>query len=156
MADQNLWDFLQESLQIEGILRPPLLPEVEAAEKFLALPALTVGDVSALVLAFQRDGALRSRRGMNVRVGSHVPPAGGPSVVKTLENILTVAPATDPWITHVDFESLHPYLDGNGRAGRLIWLWQWKKLGRAIPKSFLHQFYYQSLNMGGRLLKVRK
>jgi Fic family protein len=54
--------------------------------------------------------------------------------------------STDPWKCHVRFETLHPFLDGIGRTGRAIWVWQMQRIGRdpfALP--FLHRAYYQSL-----------
>ena len=44
--------------------------------------------------------------------------------------------------THVRYELLHPFLDGNGRSGRALWLWL---MGQA-PLGFLHTFYYQTLS----------
>ena len=51
----------------------------------------------------------------------------------------------DPWWTHCLYEELHPFLDGNGRSGRVLWLWQQR--GRPTPPLlFLHRFYYESLD----------
>jgi Fic family protein len=37
---------------------------------------------------------------------------------------------------HVRFEDLHPFEDGNGRTGRLIYLWHRQKLG--LPIHIIH------------------
>ena len=42
-------NFVRESNQIEGIVRPPTLAEVEALRSFLALPAVRVGDLENFV-----------------------------------------------------------------------------------------------------------
>lgn len=90
---------------------------------------------------------LRDRSGMNVRVGFYVAPPGGPEIGKRLTAILKAAnKGADPWRTHVDFEKLHPFCDGNGRTGRAIWAWQMKRNGRdpfALP--FHHRWYYETL-----------
>lgn len=142
----HLFDFLTESLRIEGIMRPPLPDEVAATEKFLALQALTVEDVSALVTAYQKGAALRSKTGMDVQVGNHRPPRGGPNIAKKLAGLLENAIGKDAWATHIEYERLHPFMDGNGRSGRAIWAWQRLKRGHRIPKSFLHMWYYETLD----------
>ena len=38
--------------------------------------------------------------------------------------------------THIKFEDLHPFEDGNGRIGRLIMLWQRQKYG--LPILIIH------------------
>ncbi len=92
---------------------------------------------------------IRRHEGMDVRVGNHIAPEGGPSIVRQLQHILDkVNRASDgPWSVHVAFETLHLYMDGNGRTGRAIWAWQMRGLGHdpfALP--FLHRFYYQTLD----------
>src|SRR5258705_12367518 len=91
---------------------------------------------------------IRRHKGMNVRVGNHIAPEGAPSIVGRLRRILNNAnrASDSPWKVHVAFETLHPYMDGNGRTGRAIWAWQMQGLGHdpfALP--FLHRFYYQTL-----------
>jgi hypothetical protein len=87
--------------------------------------------------------------GMNVRVGAHIPPAGGPHIAIMLKSILAeVNTGTmSPYRAHLAYETLHPFMDGNGRSGRAVWLWQ---MQRDTPYSslalgFLHRFYYQTL-----------
>lgn len=141
-------DFLSESLRIEGIMRPPLLPEIEATEKFLQLPKLTVDDVVKLAQVYQPDALLRTKMNMNVRVGNHYPPKGGPAVVAKLVAILDNAVNKNPWKTHVEYMGLQPLSSGNGRTGRTIWLWQRIRQGGEVPRSFLHEMYPEALSVG--------
>jgi hypothetical protein len=90
---------------------------------------------------------LRVHHGMDVRVGAYVAPPGGPAIGRALKRIAAKANAgADAWQTHIEFEKLHPYLDGNGRTGRALWAWQMRGQGRSpFVISFLHRFYYLTL-----------
>jgi len=142
-------DFIRESNRIEGILRDLTEDEIAAHERLLKLFQLhptTVGDFQAVIAPGK---PIRERTGMNVRVGNHIAPEGGPGIIRRLQRILSNANdgSRSPWSVHIAFETLHPYMDGNGRTGRAIWAWQMQRLGHdpfALP--FLHRFYYQTLD----------
>ena len=147
----DLTDFIRESNRIEGIVREPTKEEISAAENFLALGQITVDDVAMLVSVFQPDARLRNRPGMNVRVGRHVAPEGGPEIEKELTGLLKAVngDVLTPYNIHVWYETLHPFIDGNGRSGRMIWAWQMKQR-TGFPLGFLHHFYYQTLGANSR------
>jgi hypothetical protein len=139
--------FVRESNRIEGISREPLQRELDAHAAFLALPTVTVEDLESFV-SLIAGVPLRRAVGQDVSVGSHVPPPGGPEIERDLARLLDVANAdNDPYEVHVSYELLHPFLDGNGRSGRVLWAWQMRRLGRdPFSLPFLHRFYYQSLD----------
>ena len=145
----NLTDFLVESNRIERIMRPPSGAEISATESFLQLKAVTVQDMERLVYAYQPDARLRRVFGMDVRVGKHKPPGGGPHIEKALVELLRNEDCNTPYIQHLHYEMLHPFMDGNGRSGRALWLW---RMGGSVPLGFLHTFYYQSLELFEELL----
>lgn len=140
-------EFVRESNRIEGITRAPTKREVEATDDFLEMPDLSVEAVLGLQVVYAPGKPLRMQPGMNVRVGRHIAPPGGPEIRAELEKLLRrVNRGGDPFTEHVAFEKLHPFMDGNGRTGRAIWAWSMISVGQnpfALP--FLHRWYYQSL-----------
>lgn len=147
MNAKQLLDFVAESNRIERIARAPTNREVEATCDFLALETITVNAMADLVWVYAPGASLRLRKGMDVRVGDHCPPPGGPGIGYSLENILRGARGANPFATHVKYETLHPFEDGNGRSGRALWAWQMQQRGDPMLKlGFLHAWYYQSLS----------
>jgi hypothetical protein len=139
--------FVRESNRIEGILREPLQREIDAHAAFLALRMVTLADLEAFV-ADIAGVPLRRVVGQDVRVGGHVPPPGGPVIERELNYLLRdVATGRSPYEVHVDYELLHPFMDGNGRSGRVLWAWQMRDQGQdPFSLPFLHRFYYQTLD----------
>lgn len=140
--------FVAQSNLIEGIRRDPLYEEVAAHRKLLKLRRIQIEDLQAFVDVIQPGSPLREQTGRNVRVGMHVPIPGGPEVPKRLGVILRDAEAfrynpEQAFDVHIRYETLHPFMDGNGRSGRALLLWQ---VGGGLGGlDFLHWWYYASL-----------
>ncbi len=146
VSNRTLTLFIEQSNLIEGIQRLPTPAEFNAHKQFLSLDQITILDLQDFVAVVAPGKPLRTEPGMNVRVGSHVASPGGPEIAVQLQGILDGANVgwTDPWRTHCLYEELHPFLDGNGRSGRVLWLWQQR--GKPLPPLlFLHAAYYASL-----------
>ena len=154
----TLPDYVAESNKIEGIPNTntaKFAREVEAWREFLAVKPGMIhhGKILELANVLQPDAVLRDRVGLNVRVGGHYPPLGGPQVTGDLIDILIRAadvaqmrfPAREAFRVHCLYESLHPLTDCNGRTGRALWLWMMGGVEKA-PLGFLHHWYYQSLD----------
>lgn len=137
-------DFIRESNRIEGIKRNPTEAEIEEYRRFMALDNVVLDDMVAFVNVYQPNARLRDKNGLDVRVGGYLPPKGSPEIRGRLESILLDAhsPKYNAYEIHQSYESLHPFTDGNGRSGRMLWLWMMQD----APLGFLHTWYYQSLS----------
>lgn len=74
-------------------------------------------------------GYYRSMSKTNVSVGGRAAPDH--SMVNDLMNKwLFDVPKMTPLVAHIRFEAIHPFADGNGRTGRMIYWWHCKQLGK--------------------------
>lgn len=141
--------FIEESNRIEGILRDSTEAEIEEYKRFMAQDEITVQELRKFVSVYQPNAVLRDKTGLNVRVGGHIPIAGGSTVLRRLVGLLEDANKFDEYSAfeiHQEYETLHPFTDCNGRSGRMLWKWMMKKQGESTRLGFLHTWYYQSLS----------
>jgi len=150
MNPNHILDFARESNAIEGLDEIARnMSHAKALEEFLALDGL---DVPAVVKAHQLIEPSAKFRdhdtGMRIRIANHIPPPDGIMIRTMLEDILEYVnnDTATPFENHVAFELLHPFTDGNGRVGRLIWAWEMVNNHQYdLAQGFLHIWYYQSL-----------
>ena len=153
MDNKYLKNFITESNKIEGV-EGFSDKELQAYKDFLSLSKINVADLENLASIITPRALLRNKRGMNVRIANHFPPAGGSFVKTMLSEILDdLNELPIKYVKmrmhdyHCKYESLHPFMDGNGRTGRAIWLWCYLKAYGELPRiGFLHKWYYDSLS----------
>lgn len=146
IPEAKLLEFLLESNKIER--KHGYTPgELIAYKKFLKLELPTITDIERVMDHIQPDAILRDTPSApNVSVGRHIAPNSGPGIRRELEALMNTLDIHSPWQFHRLYEFLHPFTDGNGRTGRLIWLWQMVNMyDWRFERPFLHQFYYQTL-----------
>lgn len=155
---ENYYDvraFAKESNKIEGIFdEAEDRKMIKLLQKFLIHKNLTSYHVANFAKGLGSRCNLRDREGMDVRIGDYLPLKGGRKVIEHLNSLFDMQNDPKKKITpfkfHQHFEALHPFMDGNGRTGRAIWLWQMLKEERNTFLGFLHIYYYQSLKESDR------
>lgn len=92
-------------------------------------------------------GYYRDIAQINVTVGNHVPP-NYQMVPHLMENFILDFNEEDSKWMHARFEDIHPFVDGNGRTGRMIMWWQQLRRGEELwlIKAKDRMDYYQWLN----------
>ncbi len=90
-------------------------------------------------------------RTINVRVGKHFPPAHQDVSVLMFDllnwwnnDAAALSPVISSSILHYRFEDIHPFADGNGRAGRALALWELYRRGFDTQHIFsVDEFYWE-------------
>jgi len=143
-----LRNFLAESNRIENEFHAVTQGEVDSLREFLESP-LTLESTCEFQEFTTHDRSLRILGGMDIIIGGFVPPRGGIDIKTRLVDLLSDIKGCrlTPFVAHCRFETLHPFMDGNGRTGRAIWLWQMNASAKCVYQdSFLQTFYYQALD----------
>lgn len=115
--------------RVIGYIRNKIQTTELSKETMLLLHQMLIGGIDDSIA-----GRFRAQ-GEYVRVGTHVAPAPE-HVQRLIENILNeYSSDLESYFTdkiakfHLDFETVHPFCDGNGRIGRVLMNFQLLKLG---------------------------
>jgi Fic family protein len=96
------------------------------------------------------QGTAGQYRTIRVRVGDYIPPRPeqvGPMMSDLLDwwnKPDKISPILSSAIIHHQFETIHPFADGNGRAGRMLALWELYRRGFDNHHLFsIDEFYWE-------------
>lgn len=148
-------EFLQQSNEIEGVYDINSLSQAMEAWKYLREKTeIHVGVVLKVHKILMLHQALAPNEKGYFRL---IPVYIAGRKCETMENgksltqqitdwckLVNIA-AIDPHHLHVMFEKIHPFVDGNGRVGRMFLNWQRLKMGKdiLIIKANERQQYYK-------------
>lgn len=149
----DMFPYIQQSNLIENInSRAEDRRSALAWNWLMDQPAISLPVLFELHDRITKKQLPKSERGafrkIQVYIGNHTPPP--PEIAKYqatdwLWDLLEHGMELDPKEMHIRFETIHPFVDGNGRTGRMLMWWHEVQLGR-VPTfiSFDHRREYYS------------
>lgn len=143
-TDYDIAKYIAESNLIESVTDPKEITQSMHAWDFLMkhegpLTMDVVLDLHGIIMKYMlpaHRGGAGSLRINNVTVGGRLCPHY--NEVKDMLDAWLAEPNADPKTNHIDFEHIHPFIDGNGRTGRMLMWWHEIQLDR-VPTLITYE-----------------
>jgi len=152
-TEEQLIIFLKESNAIEGVYDQESLDQAQKAWYYLIehdkLTPLVIQRTHAILMILQpiEDKYKGHYRDVGVRIGARYG-MNWHNIPKAIEEwcLISNMPDADAIRLHVAYEEIHPFVDGNGRTGRLFM--NWTRCVNDLPiitfrASEKHEHYYR-------------
>lgn len=121
-------EYLTESNKIENVHSQDALEDAHTAWNYLSQQTELTHDIvkhaHKLLLENRQPDIAGEYRSIQVYIGNDKPPHHT-QIMSLLDDLYDKTPhtAVEAIQLHVTFEKIHPFQDGNGRIGRLLYLW---------------------------------
>jgi Fic family protein len=157
----DLRTYFSESNAIEDVHTESAVEKTMEAWEYLQsaneLTHTTLQTAHEKILEDRQPEIAGAYRDVQVTVGERVAPP--PVVVESEMDKLLAWTPSDPleaieW--HVAFERIHPFADGNGRIGRLVYCWHCRNLGaepvvwRAEDREGYYDLFEREVDLDGK------
>jgi Fic family protein len=152
--NKNIDDFIRESNSIERVEGLEPFIQAKKAWNYLKyqkyLTPNKILKIHKILMKDLRPDIAGRYRNCDVWIGGHVKPFISWQLINDdLENFCkdiliysqdeSLSPKSVVKTSHIQFENIHPFEDGNGRVGRLIMLWH--RIQYRLPIEVIHADY---------------
>jgi len=138
LSENRIRTFIKESNAIEDVHDEDAigtsLATYEILTQYDELTADAIKEAHQKLLSDRQPQIAGEYRTQYVQINGEIPPEPE-EVPELMDNLLSTVPTTQfeaiDW--HIRFEKIHPFIDGNGRIGRLIYLYHCTQCADAKP-----------------------
>jgi Fic family protein len=153
-------DFIKESNKIEGVYEESAVDQSYKAWSYIiderSLTHESIKQTHELIIMNRQPDIAGEYRNIAVRIADEIRDNQA-EIEAQIDELLEWNPqnAIEALLWHIRFEKIHPFEDGNGRVGRMIYLWHCNKLNEEpiLWRAEDRKGYYSLFNTDESLIK---